>query len=178
MLASCGIHLKSEFTVETLFESFPREKYETSHYIGLLIRLGGELEHEPWTPLSNNIWHFDAECIDGPGSYVHIAERFRGLAQGELPIENIRDQVDHENGDAWVEFEINGQTIHWGARVKKDWVDPEIISNFCILLAAQHQTRRYTFFDLKGQSCLIGCSTERELMRLRKEAGVRFSWLE
>jgi hypothetical protein len=55
MLASCGIHMKPEFTVDTLLESFPRDKYETSHYIGLLIRLGGELEREPWTPLSNNL---------------------------------------------------------------------------------------------------------------------------
>jgi hypothetical protein len=178
MLASCGIHMKPEFTVDTLLESFPRDKYETSHYIGLLIRLGGELEREPWTPLSNNLWHFDAECIEGAGDYLRIAERFRDLAQGELPIGNIRDRVDHENGDAWVEFELNGETIHWGARVKDDWVDPEIISNFCGLLAGREKSRKYTYFDLKGQACLIGCATEEELRRLRKVVGVRFSWLE
>lgn len=177
-LASCGIRLKPEFSIETLLESFSREKYETSPYAGLVIRMGGELEREPWTPLSNNVWRLDAECIEGPGSYARIAERFRDLAQGELPIENIRDRVDHGNGDAWVEFELNGETIHWGARVKDDWIDPEMISNFCTLLKRQNGSRRYTYFDLKGQDCLIGCATEEELRRLRKETGLRFSWLE
>lgn len=177
-LSECGIYLKPEFTVETLLESFPREKYETSHYAGLVIRLGGTLEREPWTPLSNNVWHLDTECIEDSGDYVRIAERFRDLAQGELPIENIRDRVDIENGDAWLEFELNGETIHWGARVNDDWIDPEILSKFCALLAGQNRSRRYTYFDLKGQDCLIGCATEDELRKLRKQTGLRFTWLE
>jgi hypothetical protein len=177
-LSSCGIRLKPEFSAETLLESFSREKYETSPYAGVVIRMGGELEREPWTPLSDNVWHLDTECIDGPGSYARIAERFRDLAQGELPIENIRDRVNVENGDAWLEFELNGRTIHWGARVQTDWIDPGMITNFCGLLSEQKGTRRYTFFDLKGQDCLIGCATEDELRKLRKETGLRFSWLE
>jgi hypothetical protein len=177
-VASCGIRLKPEFTVETLLESFPREKYETSSYAGLLIRMGGELERKPWAPLSNNVWHLDTDCIEDRGDYARIAERFRDLAQGELPIEKIRDRVDIENGDAWVEFELNGETIHWGARVNKHWIDPEIISNFCGLLAGLERPRRYTYFDLKGQDCLIGCATEEELRKLRKDTGLRFSWLE
>src|SRR5512147_2748770 len=92
-LASCGIRLKAEFSAETLLESFPREKYETSPYAGVVIRMGGELEREPWTPLSNNVWHLDTECIEDRGDYARLAGRFCDLAQGELPIENIRDQV-------------------------------------------------------------------------------------
>jgi hypothetical protein len=177
MLAQCGIQLKPEFSVETLLESFAREKYETSRYIGTLIRMGGELEREPFTPLSNNIWHFDAECIEDEGDYVRIAERMRDLAQGELPIENIRDRVDVENGDAWLEFDLRGETVHWGARVKEDWIDPDILSNFCALLQHQNGTRRFTYFDLKGQDSLIGCATEEELRKLRKATGLKFSWL-
>lgn len=175
--AQCGIRLRPEFSVETLLESFPREKYETSRYIGTLIRMGGELEREPFTPLSNNIWHFDTECIEEEGDYARIAERMRDLAQSELPIENIRDRVDIENGDAWLEFDLRGETIHWGARVKDGWIDPEILSNFCALLEQQDGTRRFTYFDLKGQDCLIGCATEEELRRLRRATGLKFTWL-
>jgi hypothetical protein len=176
-LAESGIRLRPEFSAETLLESFSREKYEASRYIGALIRIGGELEREPYTPLSDNIWHFDAECIEDRGDYARIAARMRDLAQGELPIENIRDQVDLENGDAWLEFELNGKTIHWGARVKDDWVDPEMLSNFCALLEQQGGARRFTYFDLKGQDGLIGCATEEELRMLRKETGLKFTWL-
>ena len=48
----------------------------------------------------------------------------------------------------------------------------------CALLSAQNATRRYTYLDLKGQDCIIGCATEEELRRLRKLTGMNFSWLE
>jgi len=177
-LKACGIHLRPEFSVETLLESYAREKYEERPYVGAVIRMGGEADHEPFTPLSSNLWHLDTECIEGPGSYARVAERMSGLAQGELPIENIRDNVDFANGDAWVAFELRGDTIEWHARVKEHWIDPEILSNFCGLLSAQDATRRYTYLDLKGQNCIVGCATEQELRQLRKMTGMNFTWLE
>jgi hypothetical protein len=146
-------------------------------HVGVIIRLGGELEREPFTPLSDNLWYLETECIEGDGSYARIAERMRDLAQGELPVENIRDHVDIENGDAWAAFELNGQTIEWHARVKEEWIDPEILSRFCTLLCGQKGRRRYTYLDLKGQDCIIGCATEDELRCLRKLTGMNFSWL-
>jgi len=177
-LAACGIHLKPEFSAETLLESYEREKYEERPYVGAVIRLGGETEREPFTPLSNSLWHLDTECIEGDGSYVRVAERMRDLAQGELPIENIRDHVDGDNGDAWVAFDLHGETIEWHARVKEDWIDPEILAKFCALLKQQGSTRQFTYLDLKGQDCVIGCSTEEELRQLRKMTGMNFTWLE
>jgi hypothetical protein len=176
-LASCGIRLKPEFSVDTLLESFDRDRYEERPYLGVVIRLGGELEREPFTSLSENLWHLDTECIEGDGSYTRVAERMRDLAQGELAITNIRDHVDIENGDAWVAFELNQNTIEWHAVVKNEWIDPEILSHFCALLAAQNATRRYTFLDLKGQDCIIGCATEDQLRGLRKMTGMNFTWL-
>jgi hypothetical protein len=176
-LAACGIRLKPQFSVDTLLESFDREKYEERPYVGVIIRLGGELEREPFTPLSDNLWYLDTECIEGDGSYTRIAERMRDLAQSELLVENIRDHVDIENGDAWVAFELNEQTIEWHARVKDDWIDPEILSRFCTLLSGQNGSRRYTYLDLKGQDCIIGCATEDELRCLRKLTGMKFTWL-
>ncbi len=177
-LGACGIHLRPQFNIDVLLEKFPREKYEESRYVGPLLAMGSTLEHEPFTPLSDNVWHLDTECIEGPGSYVHIAERMRDLAFPDLPLENIRDHVDIANGDAWLEFELNGETIHWGARVKEDWIDPAILSNFCQLQLARNTPRRFTYLDLKGQDCLIGCNTEENLRKLRQRTGIRFTWLE
>jgi hypothetical protein len=178
LLAECGVHLRPGFSVDTLLESFDREKYEERPFIGAVIRLGGELEREPFTSLSDNLFHLDTECIERTGDYAAIAQRMRDLAQGELPIENIRDHIDIENGDAWLAFELRGETTEWHARVKDAWIDPEILSNFCGLLTAQRATRRYTYLDLKGHDCLIGCATEEELRRLRKLTHMNFTWLE
>ncbi|HVZ18000.1 MAG TPA: hypothetical protein VG897_12830 [Terriglobales bacterium] len=176
-LAECGIRLKPEFSVNTLLESYERGKYEERPYVGAVIRMGGETEREPFRPLSDSLWHLNTRCIDGPGSYAFVAIRMRDLAQGDLPIENIRDHVDAENGDAWVAFEIGGETVEWHARIKEDWIDPEILANFCSLLSAQNTSRRYTYMDLKGDDCIIGCATEDQLRKLRKMTGMNFGWL-
>ena len=193
-LETCGVRMKPEFTVETLLAEFTREKYEERPYIGAVITMAGYADGEP---ISNNLFHLDTESFVGEGDYAHLAERMRDLAQGDLPIENIRDHFDRENGDAWVAFELrnppspkegeNGagearteesRMIEWHARVKEKWIDPEILSSFCTLLKQQNTERRYTFFDLKGKDCLIGCATEGELRCLRKMTGMNFTWLE
>ena len=175
-LASCGIHLKPEFSAETLLQEFAREKFEDRPYAGAAISMAGEDANG--IPLCNNLFHLNTKCIEGPGSYAHIAERMRDLAQGDLSIENIRDNVDPTNGDAWVAFELRGENIEWHARVKEKWIDPEILSNFCSLLKGQNVKRGFTYFDLKGQDCIIGCSTEDELRKLRKMTGMNFTGLE
>ena len=192
-LAACGVRLNPPFTAETLLEEFAREKFEERPYAGAIIMMGG---YKDGVPLSNSIFHLDTESIEGPGDYAHIAERMRDLAQGDLPIENIRDHFDRENGDAWVAFQLNTpieptervseeptavttspQTFEWHARVKEKWIDPEILSQFCALLKGQKTARGYTYFDLKGKDCLIGCATEEQLLQLRRMTGMNFTWL-
>jgi len=207
-LATCGVRLNPPFTADTLLEEFAREKFEARPYVGAIITMGGYAKNGE--PLSNNIFHLNTESIEGEGDYAHLAERMRDLAQGDLPIGNIRDHFDRENGDAWVAFELttplkpkeglNGapephelspgvtqqmanpgypnDTIQWHARVKEKWIDPEILSNFCTLLKAQNTERGFTYFDLKGKDCLIGCSTEEQTLMLRKMTGMNFTWLE
>ncbi len=201
-LAKVGVRLNPPFTAETLLEEFAREKFEERPYVGAIITMGG---YKDGKPLSNNIFHLDTESIEGEGDYAHIAERMRDLAEGDLPIENIRDHFDRENGDAWVAFELatplNEKSVEWGtqlgtpfaareaedgapgtiewhARVKEKWIDPEILSNFCALLKSRKTARGYTFFDLKGKDCLIGCATEEQLRELRRMTGMNFTWLE
>jgi hypothetical protein len=77
-----------------------------------------------------------------------------------------------------VAFELDGSAIEWHARVNDNWIDPEILSRFCALLASRNGRSRYTFLDLKGQDCIIGCATEDQFRGLRKMTGMNFTWLE
>src|SRR5215831_3510102 len=87
--------------------------------------------------LSDNIWHFDTECIESPGDYQRIASRMCTLAQGDLPLVDLADFVDVEDSTAWLSFSLDGKPEKWIAKVDDDWVDPEMLSRFARLLESR-----------------------------------------
>ena len=176
-LSGCGIRLNPRIGIEQVLESFSRKEYEKEPFRLLLIALGGTLGREPWSPLSDSVWHLDTECIDGPGSYAHIASRIRALAGEDLPLEDIKDDVDINQGIAWLSFRLDNQTIRWEPKIEQDWIDTKILSDFVRLMERRNAKKRLTYLDLGGQDCLIGCSTEDEFRKLKKLTGLEFEWL-
>jgi hypothetical protein len=187
VLRECGIRMLPGIAIEHFLMSWDRENYESDPYMLALVKLGGEIEEAPWgRRLSHNVWHFDTECVEGPGSYVRIAERMRELAQGDLPIIDPKDQInlamdgDEEDGKGtnWVEFVLDGQTVRWNVKVNDDWVDSGIMSRFAELLKERGTSRRFTYLDIGGgQDCLIGCASSDQLALLRQRTGLDFLWL-
>lgn len=176
-LSNCGINLLPGITVEHLLASYDREFFEEEPFESLLVTLGSEVEVEPFGFFTDNIWHFDAECIEDHGDYVKIAHRMKDLTGDALPLEDINDYVDIEEGEAWLSFQLGGQAIKWEAEVEDDWIDPTILSRFVELLSNQPNKKRFTYLDLQGQDCLIGCSSPDQLEKLRIETGLDFQWL-
>jgi hypothetical protein len=177
ILHDCGIRLAPDITKDHLLASHEREYYEAKPFLHLLVVMGGELEEGPFAYLSNDIWHFDTECIEDHGDYARIAGRMLDLAGGALPLVEIDDYVDVEEEQAWLSFKLDGVGTRWEAEVDNDWVDPQVFSVFVDLLAKQPTNKRHTYFDLQGQDCLIGCSTPEQLKRLRNETRLGFEWL-
>jgi hypothetical protein len=176
-LVACGIRPRGGVTVEDLLAGFNREKYEKNPYLLLLCVLGSESERAPHGFLSNDIWHLDTECIEDHGSYAQIAYRMTDLAAGVLPISDVQDYVDLEEEKASLSFLLNGEQVTWSARVQDDWIDPAILTKFVRLLDDRKTGRHFTYLDLKGQDCIIGCSAEVQLTDLRKKTGLHFDWL-
>ena len=157
MLAKAGIVLNPRVRPESLLLAFTREQFEGDPYRLLLCVMGEEGEDAEYP--SDQIWHFDTECIEGDWSYIRIATRMATLAGDALPLEQIGDSVDLEAGTAWLSFALDGQTYRWDVEVNDDWVDSSVLSRFAQLLEARKVGRRFTYVDLKGQDCLIGCAT-------------------
>src|SRR5262249_61658822 len=103
--------------------------------------------------------------------------RMSDLADGGLPLGHVEDHVDPDEETAWLSFKLNGRAFKWDAAVDDDWVDPTILSRFVQLLAQQRTDKRFTYLDLGGQDCLIGCCTPRQLASLNKNTGLNFEWL-
>ena len=99
--------------------------------------------------LSDDIWHFDTECIEGDGAYAWIAARLVTLAKGDFPLESIQDHVDVEDGIAWLGFRLDGQSHRLEAEVQGDWVDATVLSRLAALLHERSgDGRRFTYIDL------------------------------
>lgn len=177
-LRSCGIAMLPGRTTVELLASFPREELEKEPML-LVTQLGGEVEAEPWgRRFSDNLWHFDTECIEDHGAYVNIAEHMATIAGPALPLTEIRDYVDIEEGKAWLEFNLDGTVYHWDAEVDDDWVDASILSRFAELLRSREGRVRFTYLDLGGQHCILGAADAHQLECMRSATGLDFVWLE
>lgn len=177
VLANCGIRLVPEVTADHLLAMFDRADYESEPYVTLLTVMGSEMDVEPFIIPSNDIWHFDTERIEDHNDYVLIAQRLADLASGDLPLDDLKDYVNVDEGVAWLSFVSNGQRVRWDAKVDDDWVDATILSRFTELLRSRATGRRYTYYNLGGQDCLLGCTTPENLQRLRTATDMDFLWL-
>ena len=176
-LAACGISLKPDISRAAIFSCYEEKTLEREPYTLLLAALGGEAEEEPYGFLSSDIWHFDTECIEDHGDYARIAMRMEELAGGDLPLENIEDYVDVEEGRARLTFRLDGRDYKLELKVEDDWVDTNVFDEFDTLLRGRRTGKRFTYLDLGGQDCLIGCSTPEQLENLRAATGLDFRWL-
>jgi len=181
VLAEHGIRPAAGVTAETLLAQFGAADYEADPFRLLLCVLGGEdadgygRGERAW--FSQDIWHFDTECIEDHGDYVVIAERLAALSKGALPLTDVEDSVDVEDGEARLSFKLDGQLHVLEPAVDDDWVDPLVLTRMTELLDGRGTGRRFTYVDLEGQDCLIGCSTDAERRALAQATGLKVEWL-
>jgi len=97
------------------------------------------------------------------------------LSKGVLPIAGIRDHVDVENGEAWVEFTLDGTKVHWDLKVSDDWVDPEVYSQVQRLVAPRAAGKQF-FIAALGQDSLILFGDDQMRQALSKLSGLKFQW--
>jgi hypothetical protein len=176
-LAQFGFCLEAPFNSANLLESWSREAFEEPGFNLVLVGLGMTEEHPPWRNHCANVWHFDTECIEDDGAYVRIAQRMMEMAQGSLPITNLRDHVDVESEVAWLEFEVGGAKKHIDLVVKDDWVDASIFGHFVDLLENSDPTKIFLYHDLGGQDCIIACAAIEQYQQMR-HAGLAFEPLK
>lgn len=173
-----GIKLKEEISLHRILD-FDVIHYESKPYRLILISLGSGIynEDDKFSYASDDIWHFDTECIYDHGDYVKIVQRLFALSKQELRISDLQDFVDTDEGVAWVEFLFDGQRIHLDLRVNDDWVDPSIFTSIIKICGNKRTQGNFTYLDLGGQDCLIGYCSEQNFKKLRKITKLDFQWL-
>jgi hypothetical protein len=127
--------------------------------------------------MSENVWHFDTECIHGNGCYTEIAHCLIRLSKGALALANVQDVVFMDEQAASLQFDFQGKRFYWDLEVNNDWVDASVFTKFVELFDTVQSAARFTYGDLGGQSCLIGFSTPEQARTSTALTGVRFTRL-
>jgi hypothetical protein len=95
------------------------------------------------------------------------------MTQGALELDQIEDYVDIEQDTAWLAFSHSGDRIKIDCRVEDDWVDEKIFGTFVELLEESDPSKTFIYYDLGGQSCILGCVSNDEFEVL-KGYGINF----
>ena len=178
-LRSVGIALNPGITEQDLLAFEQKEKFERVPYQGIIEVLGIDIEREPYTPITNKLWMCDYERIEDHGAYKDVLVRLELMSGNSLGLTDIKDFVDVENEQAWIEFKYKGDNIHWIMKVDNDWLDPSILVKYDALLKdSRAPVRIYSNHTDFGQSALLGAFTEQEFQVFSKLSKVKFALIE
>jgi len=161
-LAKLGVNPSANVTSDDWVSFHPIANYEAKPYYYIIEALGCEIQRDDYSPMCSSLWMCDYERIEDHGAYREIIERLQLLSGTRLPISNISDFVDIEEGKAWVEFDLGGTRHHWNAKVDNDWMDPYIIVRFDELLRKATDLIIYSNHTDFGQSALFACMSEQQ----------------
>jgi len=154
------------------------KEFEDLPYHLMYQTLGQTIEREPWTPLTNKVWDFDLEAIEGHGAYVDIMKNISRITNGDLIFEDLKDYVDIEDVKAWVSFKCNGDNYKWDLKVDGDWADGDLFDKAQELTDKYKTKGKFTFFNTGGQDFVLGYCTSEELEKLRQSTGLDIVWLK
>lgn len=153
-------------------------EFENLPYHLMYQTLGQTIEREPWTPITNKVWNFDLEAIEGHNAYVDIIKNISRITNGDLDFENIKDYVDIDKGKAWVSFTCKGDNYRWDLKVNDDWADGDLFDRVQGLTDKYKTKGKFTFFNTGGQDFVLGYCTPDELEKIRQATGLEIGWLK
>lgn len=90
--------------------------------------LGDEVESDAGGRFCDQVWTFDTERIEDSGSYVRIAKQLSRIADQPDALSDLRNHVDLDDGEGWLEYVIDGERKRWDVAVQDDWADLMVVS--------------------------------------------------
>lgn len=178
VLRQCGIELHPEYAPEMVVSDDDRTIFEEQPYFQLAFVMGTEIEEPPWGRYyTDDLYALDLECIEDEGAYVDIARQLSRITKGTLPLEDIEDQIDHEERSACLSFRLNGEDHRFDAEYENDWADPRLFSWMDRIAQRQGSRSRFWMIGDGGQCVLLMFKTPEECKALKKATGLSFEAL-
>jgi len=180
-LATVGIQLAPERSIDELLESWSREELETGSYFDLVVALGFQVESgmSAGAYFTDQVFTLDAECIEDRGDYVRVFRGLERLFQGEMPLVDLEDEVEIEETHARVAFKAHGESFEKSFEQVDDWLSDCSIDLWAHAVETIRQqypdriTRRMSHFSDGGQGIVFVCLRPDEFKRFRKLTGIQ-----
>lgn len=160
-------------------ESLGIDATQFTSYPFILSMLGmgkyDEASHS-FIPLSNNVFAFDAECIDISEAYGKLLYEVSRISNGEIQIEDYRSDVDEATFEAGigiqeVVFKLNGEPCHFTAHFYYDWLDCTIIDYVNSLLEGQNTEKRLLYMSDGAQGLVVFYNTVEWAIKFKNQTG-------
>lgn len=162
-----GIKPKHDNFVELVCGEWGRGALETDPYNLLLRSLGGERELEDggWEPLSDDIYYFDTECVEGNDIYADVFGRLAVIAKGGFEISSVSSKVSHRHESASVLFTLDEKEYAWQLNYDDDWFDLEVIGKINSLLKSKGSSK-FFYVSRPDQSVKVVFDTDEIIKKL------------
>jgi len=137
ILADLDIKLRQEYFVKWLYDEIGKETLESTPYTPLLFSLGSQRlneQNKKWEWLSDDVFTFDTECVEGYDLYAAVLERLGALSKGIFDVKNVSGTINHKQKSASVSFSLKGNEYSWDLRYDDDWFDVLVIGRINTLL--------------------------------------------
>ncbi|WP_088833095.1 hypothetical protein [Paenibacillus tyrfis] len=146
--------------INNLLVHFDRESYEEDPFYLLLTIIGADLldENENEIRMSYDVWNFDAECIETENIYTILLRHFVNLAKGELPLENIESNLDFDEQEAVISFDLDGRHYNWILEMNDDWVNIDLFRKLGKLALKRNRDKQFIYFNDGQNLTLMYCN--------------------
>ena len=137
LLADLSIKLRQEDFVKWINDEWSKETLESNPYSPLLFSFGNRRfneQYKKWEWLSDDVFTFDTECVDGYDIYSAVLERLGVLSKGIFDVKNVSGSINHKQKSASVSFSLKGIDHSWNLRYDDDWFDVLVIGRINTLL--------------------------------------------
>jgi|GEM_PF-2392363 hypothetical protein len=174
-IRGCGVNTYPKITCAKLCEGQDPASFEQAPYVHMLTLMGSL--NDQGEPVSDDVWLFNPQSIGEEGHYSWVISHFMRIAKGSLPLEDVSDTLDAENGTATITFTLDNEPVEWTVAVEDGLVADEVITGLAAIAAERGDGARFAWADVDGQRLVVFLN-EQDLNDLIETTGMEWAYIE
>ncbi len=174
-IRGCGVTPRPKVTFAALVERQDPASFDAAPYAHMLAVMGGF--DGSGEPLSDDVWLFDPTAFSEEGNYAQAISHLARLAKGALPLEEISDAHNEEQGAFIISATLDGEAVELAAAAEGGMVSGDVLSTLAAVAAERGGGARFVWADYEGHK-IVTFLNEEEAGDLMTTTGMEWSFIE